>query len=95
MQMYAQRGSLLHRVSYEPGKICEAMIKDGIETGFGDESIRFGATSEHAVDGSFSERTVALSKPYPGVKPPYQGNITETRTYSMRGSSVSIGPASG
>jgi predicted amidohydrolase YtcJ len=53
------------------------MITSGIETGFGDEWIRFGATSEHTVDGSFSERTMALSRPYPGVTPPYQGNITE------------------
>lgn len=36
-------------------------------------------TSEHTVDGSFSERTMALSKPYPGVQPAYQGNITTTQ----------------
>src|SRR6516165_11322459 len=52
------------------------LIKVGIETGFGDEWIRIGATSEFAVDGSFSERTMALSNPYPGVTPPYQGDIT-------------------
>jgi len=31
------------------------------------------------VDGSFSERTMALSIPYPGVQPPYKGNVTETQ----------------
>ncbi len=55
------------------------MIAGGIETGFGDEWIRLGATSEHTVDGSFSERTMALSTPYPGVTPPYKGNVTETQ----------------
>jgi predicted amidohydrolase YtcJ len=55
------------------------LIGAGIMTGFGDEWIRLGATSEHTIDGSFSERTMALSKPYPGVRPPYQGNITETQ----------------
>jgi predicted amidohydrolase YtcJ len=53
------------------------MIKNGISTGFGDERIRFGATSEHTADGSFSERTMALSQPYAGTDPPYSGNITE------------------
>jgi predicted amidohydrolase YtcJ len=74
------RGELLHRVSYEAGgKVLEAMIAAGIQTGFGDEWIRFGATSEHTVDGSFSERTMALSQPYPGVMPAYTGNVTETQ----------------
>ena len=59
--------------------MLEAMIAGGIETGFGDEWIRLGATSEHTVDGSFSERTMALSTPYPGVTPPYKGNVTETQ----------------
>jgi predicted amidohydrolase YtcJ len=72
------RGALLHRVSYEmSGRVLDAMIDTGIQTGFGDEWIRFGATSEHTVDGSFSERTMALSVPYPGVTPPYTGNVTE------------------
>jgi predicted amidohydrolase YtcJ len=74
------RGELLHRVSYETsGRALEAMIAAGIQTGFGDEWIKFGATSEHTVDGSFSERTMAISTPYPGVTPPYKGNITETQ----------------
>jgi predicted amidohydrolase YtcJ len=55
------------------------MIAGGIMTGFGDEWIRMGATSEHTVDGSFSERTMALSQPYPGIQPAYQGNVTETQ----------------
>src|SRR5436309_11770804 len=55
------------------------MIASGIATGLGDEWIRFGATSEHTADGSFSERTMALNKTYPGVEPPYQGNIIETQ----------------
>jgi predicted amidohydrolase YtcJ len=80
LQQVRARGELLHRVSYEAtGKVLEAMIAGGIMTGFGDEWIRFGATSEHTVDGSFSERTMALSAPYPGVTPPYKGNVTETQ----------------
>ena len=80
LQQVRARGELLHRVSYEAtGKVLEAMIAGGIETGFGDEWIRFGATSEHTVDGSFSERTMALSIPYPGVQPLYKGNVTETQ----------------
>src|SRR5207237_1125833 len=74
------RGDLLHRVSYEAnGRVLESMIAGGIKTGFGDEWIRFGATSEHTIDGSFSERTMALSQPYPGSQPPYKGNVTETQ----------------
>jgi predicted amidohydrolase YtcJ len=80
LQQVRARGDLLHRVSYEAdGKVLESMIAGGIETGFGDEWIRLGATSEHTVDGSFSERTMALSIPYPGVTPPYKGNVTETQ----------------
>ena len=80
LQEVRARGDLHHRVSYEAsGRVLDSMIAGGIMTGFGDEWIKFGATSEHTVDGSFSERTMALSVPYPGVKPPYQGNITETQ----------------
>ena len=71
------RGELLHRVSYESsGRVLESMITSGIKTGFGDEWIKLGATSEHTVDGSFSERTMALSQPYPGQNG-YKGNVTE------------------
>jgi predicted amidohydrolase YtcJ len=80
LQQVRTRGELLHRVSYEAsGKVLESMLAGGIASGFGDEWIRLGATSEHTVDGSFSERTMALSTPYPGVQPPYKGNVTETQ----------------
>ncbi len=80
LQQVRARGDLLHRVSYEAmDDVLEAMIKNGIATGFGDEWIRLGATSEHTCDGSFSERTMALSVPYPGVEPPYHGNVTTTQ----------------
>ena len=78
LQEVRARGELRHRVSYEAGgTVLEVMIAGGIQTGFGDEWVRFGATSEHTVDGSFSERTMALSVPYPGIQPPYKGNVTE------------------
>jgi predicted amidohydrolase YtcJ len=78
LQIVRQRGNLLHRINYEPrGQLLEAMIKNGIKTDFGDEWIRLGANGEHAVDGSFSERTAAISRPYIGISPPYQGNVTE------------------
>ncbi len=71
-------GDLKHRISYEAaGKELDAMIAAGIQSGFGDEWIRFGATSEHVVDGSFSERTMALSVNYPGTN--YKGNVTTTQ----------------
>ncbi len=74
------RGELVHRVSFETsGSMLESMITSGIRTGFGDEWIRFGSTSEHTVDGSFSERTMALSVPYPNRTPPYKGNVTDTQ----------------
>jgi len=80
LQEVRLRGDLLHRVSYEAqDDMLEAMIAKGIATGFGDEWIRFGATSEHTCDGSFSERTMALSEPYPGIEPLYRGNVTTTQ----------------
>jgi predicted amidohydrolase YtcJ len=75
MQKVRANGDLKHRISYEAaGKELDAMITSGIQSGFGDEWIRFGATSEHTVDGSFSERTMALSVNYPGTN--YKGNVT-------------------
>jgi predicted amidohydrolase YtcJ len=72
------RGDLHHRVSYEAsGRVLDSMIASGIMSGFGDEWIKLGATSEHTVDGSFSERTMALSVPYVGTT--YKGNVTETQ----------------
>jgi predicted amidohydrolase YtcJ len=80
LQEVRARGELLHRVSYEAtGNVLESMITSGIATGFGDEWLRFGATSEHTVDGSFSERTMAMSGPYSGMDPNYRGNVTETQ----------------
>ena len=78
LQEVRARGDLHHRVSYEAsGRVLDSMLTGGIMTGFGDEWIKFGATSEHTVDGSFSERTMALSTPYPGTS--YKGNVTETQ----------------
>jgi len=80
LQQVRERGELLHRVSYESnGAVLESMINGGLATGFGDEWIRLGATSEHTVDGSFSERTMAMSGPYAGMDPAYRGNVTETQ----------------
>ena len=80
LQDVRARGDLKHRVSYEAeGSMLDAMIANGIETGFGDEWIRFGATYEHIADGSFSERTMAMSRPFLGISPPYYGNLTETQ----------------
>jgi hypothetical protein len=80
IQDVRDRGDLKHRVSYESsGRVLDSLIASGIGTGFGDEWIRIGATSEHTIDGSFSERTMALSIPYPNVQPPYKGNVTETQ----------------
>jgi predicted amidohydrolase YtcJ len=80
LQQVRARGDLRHRVSYETaGKALEAMISSGLTTKFGDEWIRLGATSEHTLDGSFSERTMAISRPYIGIDPPYQGNLTEAQ----------------
>jgi len=80
LQQIRESGELLHRISYEAsGRVLDSMIESGIRTGFGDDWIRFGATSEHTVDGSFSERTMALSVPYPGSDPPYSGNVTTTQ----------------
>ncbi len=80
LQDIRARGELLHRVSYEAtGAVLEAMIANGIKTGFGDDWLRFGATFEHTADGSFSERTLAMSVPFPGRMPPYYGNVTESQ----------------
>jgi predicted amidohydrolase YtcJ len=79
MQKVRANGDLKHRISYEAaGRELDAMIAAGIQSGFGDEWIRFGATSEHTVDGSFSERTMALSVNYPGTT--YKGNVTTTQS---------------
>jgi predicted amidohydrolase YtcJ len=80
LQQIRDRGELLHRVSYEAeGPELEAMIAGGMASGLGDEWLRLGATCEHGADGSFSERTMALSVPYPDSKTGYKGNVTESQ----------------
>jgi len=80
LQQVRERGELLHRVNYESsGEVLDSLIAAGIKTGFGDEWIRIGATSEHTVDGSFEERTMSRSTPYAGSNPPYYGNVTTTQ----------------
>jgi predicted amidohydrolase YtcJ len=72
-------GELRHRVCFSmSGKALDEMIESGLQTGFGDEWLRLGTTTEYLVDGSFSERTMALSSPYPG-RGGYKGNITTTQ----------------
>ena len=74
------RNELLHRVSFElAGGALNSAITDGTKSGDGDEWIRIGSTTEHTVDGSFSERTMAMSVPYKGIDPPYKGNVTESQ----------------
>ena len=80
IQEQRRNGKLKHRVSYEArGDLLEAMIRNGMESGFGDEWVRLGATAEHAVDGSLSERTMAMRQPYIGMPASYHGNLTETQ----------------
>jgi predicted amidohydrolase YtcJ len=74
------QGELLHRVYFAvTGRALDDLIESGVRTGLGDEWLRVGGTVEHAVDGSFSERTMALSVPYPGMASGYKGNVTETQ----------------
>ncbi len=80
IQDVRSRGDLLHRISYEAsGDTLEAMINVGIKTGFGDDMVRFGATQEHTIDGSLSERTMAMSQPYIGISPPFMGTLKQTQ----------------
>ncbi|WP_421839035.1 amidohydrolase [Novosphingobium sp.] len=80
IQQIRREGKLLHRVTYETsGAMLDAMIANGVRTGFGDEWIRFGATAEQFSDGSFSERTMSRATPYPGRTPAYYGNIMQTQ----------------
>jgi predicted amidohydrolase YtcJ len=74
------QGELLHRVFFAvTGRQLDDLIEAGVQTGLGDEWVRIGGTVEHAADGSFSERTMALSVPYPGMSSGYKGNVTETQ----------------
>jgi predicted amidohydrolase YtcJ len=73
-------GQLKHRVFFAVhGHMLDELIDAGVQTGLGDEWLRIGGTVEHTVDGSFSERTMALSIPYPGMSSAYRGNLTETQ----------------
>ena len=79
LQAIRAGGALLHRVSYEAiGPQLDAMLSGGMATGLGDEWIRLGATYEHLADGSFSERTMAMSVPFPGTNG-YKGNLIDTQ----------------
>jgi len=74
------QGELLHRVFFAvTGRQLDNLIEAGVRTGLGDEWLRIGGTVEHVADGSFSERTMALSVPYPGMASGYKGNVTETQ----------------
>ena len=55
----------------------DKMIDAGVHTGFGDEWVRIGAVKLFA-DGSISERTALLSKPYEGFSD-YRGISRATR----------------
>jgi predicted amidohydrolase YtcJ len=80
IQQIRREGRLNHRVTYETsGAMLDALIANGVRTGFGDEWIRFGATAEQFSDGSFSERTMSRATPYPGRTPAYYGNIMQTQ----------------
>jgi len=73
-------GQLKHRVFFAVnGPMLDELIAAGVQTGLGDEWLRIGGSVEHVVDGSFSERTMALSIPYPGTSSGYRGNVTETQ----------------
>jgi predicted amidohydrolase YtcJ len=80
LQQIRREGKLMHRVTYETsGAMLDALIANGVRTGFGDEWIRIGATAEQFSDGSFSERTMSRATPYPGRTPAYYGNLTQTQ----------------
>ncbi len=80
IQSIRESGELLHRVYFDvTGKALDDLIDAGVRTGMGDEWLRIGSTVEHTADGSFSERTMALSVPYPDSRNGYRGNVTETQ----------------
>jgi predicted amidohydrolase YtcJ len=80
VQEIRERGELMHRVYFNAyGALLDELIASGVQTGLGDEWLRIGGSCEHTVDGSFSERTMALSRPYPGSASGYRGNLVETQ----------------
>ncbi len=75
-----EQGRLRHRVSYEADETTlDTLIRAGVRTGFGDEWLRIGASFEHGADGSLSERTMAMSRPFPGAANGYRGNVTQSQ----------------
>jgi predicted amidohydrolase YtcJ len=79
MQLRDQ-GRLKHRVNFEAEETTlDALIKAGVRSGLGDDWIKIGATIEHLADGSLSERTMAMSRPFPGAKNGYRGNVTQSQ----------------
>lgn len=78
LEQIRAEGRLLHRVNYECSTdVWKPMIEAGMMTGLGDEWIRLGGTSERSTDGSLSERTMAMSVPFPGTD--YKGNLSESQ----------------
>jgi predicted amidohydrolase YtcJ len=68
LQDVRESGGLRHRVYAEVSDV-QAVIDAGLHTGMGDEWIRIGSRSEFSVDGSFSERTLLLTRPYRDTPP--------------------------
>jgi predicted amidohydrolase YtcJ len=63
-----ERDAMHFRLSFMPGaqdRIYAEMKSSGIRSGFGDAMLRVGAV-KHAADGSASERTMRMSRPYQG-----------------------------
>ena len=66
-------GELAMRVyCHISAKSLDHFIAAGIHTGFGDEWVRIGGVKQYA-DGSISERTAWLSRPYIGIPNQYVG----------------------
>jgi predicted amidohydrolase YtcJ len=63
-----ERDAMHFRMAFMPGandRIYKEMKSSGIRSGFGDAMLRVGAV-KHAADGSASERTMRMSRPYQG-----------------------------
>ena len=74
------QGRLRHRVSYEAdSETLDLLIRAGVRSGLGDDWLKIGASFEHTADGSLSERTMAMSRPFPGAANGYRGNVTQSQ----------------